>query len=242
MASSLLCTTSRYRRSSSRSWSVCCLKAQLSYPSHLLNPNQPLSASPPTPTTGLAFSESERDRLYLRGLLPPAVLTQEVQLERSILNIRSKESPLDKHNYLSSLQGRNERLFYRCVFVGYWWAEGWVDGGVWKRQAAGVAVQRWGASVISWACGGLRWTRCKACSRLGTCFTPYIESNVDQHTRKITATPIMPVHVPCSWPGSTHQPPLSTRIPMTQSFTPLSLSHPRPPPPPLLLQCADGAL
>jgi malate dehydrogenase (oxaloacetate-decarboxylating)(NADP+) len=62
---------------------------------------------------GLAFSESERDRLYLRGLLPPAVLTQEVQLERSILNIRSKPSPLEKHSYLSSLQGRNERLFYR---------------------------------------------------------------------------------------------------------------------------------
>jgi hypothetical protein len=37
---------------------------------------------------GLAFSEAERDRLYLRGLLPPAVLTQEVQIERCILNIR----------------------------------------------------------------------------------------------------------------------------------------------------------
>eukprot|EP00775_Hariotina_reticulata_P006129 gene6129-6368_t len=64
---------------------------------------------------GLAFSESERDRLYLRGLLPPAVLSQEVQLERSILNIRSKADPLDKHAYLSSLQGRNERLFYRVL-------------------------------------------------------------------------------------------------------------------------------
>lgn len=62
---------------------------------------------------GLAFSEAERDRLYLRGLLPPAVLSQEVQLERAILNIRSKEDPLDKYSYLQSLQGRNERLFYR---------------------------------------------------------------------------------------------------------------------------------
>jgi hypothetical protein len=62
---------------------------------------------------GLAFSESERDRLYLRGLLPPAVLSQEVQLERAILNIRSKDNPLDKYTYMSSLQGRNERLFYR---------------------------------------------------------------------------------------------------------------------------------
>jgi len=67
---------------------------------------------------GLAFSEAERDRLYLRGLLPPAVLSQEVQLERAILNIRSKEDPLDKYSYLQSLQGRNERLFYRCGGAG----------------------------------------------------------------------------------------------------------------------------
>ncbi|KAF6265971.1 hypothetical protein COO60DRAFT_1477166 [Scenedesmus sp. NREL 46B-D3] len=53
---------------------------------------------------GLAFSESERDRL-----------TYEVQLERAILNIRSKDDPLDKYTYLSSLQGRNERLFYRVL-------------------------------------------------------------------------------------------------------------------------------
>lgn len=52
-------------------------------------------------------------RLYLRGLLPPAVLSQEVQLERCILNIRSKPDMLDRYNYMSSLQGRNERLFYR---------------------------------------------------------------------------------------------------------------------------------
>lgn len=64
---------------------------------------------------GLAFSEAERDRLYLRGLLPPAVLSQEVQLERAVLNIRSKESDLDKYTYMSSLHERNERLFYRVL-------------------------------------------------------------------------------------------------------------------------------
>ncbi|KAI8472774.1 MAG: NADP-dependent malic enzyme [Monoraphidium minutum] len=64
---------------------------------------------------GLAFSEAERDRLYLRGLLPPAVLSQEVQLERAILNIRSKDTALDKYSYLQSLQNRNERLFYRVL-------------------------------------------------------------------------------------------------------------------------------
>ena len=40
---------------------------------------------------GLAFSDEERERLYLRGLLPPAVLSQEVQAERVMINIRSKQ-------------------------------------------------------------------------------------------------------------------------------------------------------
>ncbi|EFN58521.1 hypothetical protein CHLNCDRAFT_140591 [Chlorella variabilis] len=61
---------------------------------------------------GLAFSQLERDRLYLRGLLPPAVLSQEVQAERVMTNIRSKGTEVDKHTYLMSLQERNERLFY----------------------------------------------------------------------------------------------------------------------------------
>jgi hypothetical protein len=50
------------------------------------------STAPSTPALlqGLAFSDAERDRLYLRGLLPPVTLSQEVQLERCIINIRSK--------------------------------------------------------------------------------------------------------------------------------------------------------
>lgn len=52
----------------------------------------------------MAFSEEERERLYLRGLLPPAVLSQEVQAERALINIRSKPNDLEKHTYLSSLQ------------------------------------------------------------------------------------------------------------------------------------------
>lgn len=61
---------------------------------------------------GMAFTEAERDRLHLRGLLPPAVLSQEVQAERVMMNLRNKANDLEKHTYLSSLQERNERLFY----------------------------------------------------------------------------------------------------------------------------------
>lgn len=57
---------------------------------------------------GLAFSEDERDQLYLRGLLPPAVLSQELQVERVMINVRSKANDLersvlrftDTHRYL----------------------------------------------------------------------------------------------------------------------------------------------
>ena len=41
---------------------------------------------------GLAFTERERDRLYLRGLLPPAVLTQDVQAERVLTNLNNMSS------------------------------------------------------------------------------------------------------------------------------------------------------
>lgn len=72
---------------------------------------------------GLAFSEEERGRLYLRGLLPPAVLSQEVQAERCMINIRSKSSDLERHSYLTSLQvfpitllaGCSEVLHTHCI-------------------------------------------------------------------------------------------------------------------------------
>lgn len=64
---------------------------------------------------GLAFSDHERDRLYLRGLLPPAVLSQSVQAERVLLNIRGMSSTEQKVVYLMSLQERNERLFFHVL-------------------------------------------------------------------------------------------------------------------------------
>jgi hypothetical protein len=62
---------------------------------------------------GMAFTDSERDALHIRGMLPHAVLSQEVQVERTLNRIRTLPSDLERHNYLLSLQERNEHLFFR---------------------------------------------------------------------------------------------------------------------------------
>ena len=64
---------------------------------------------------GTAFTESERDSLGLRGLLPHRVFTQAEQEDRALANLRLLASPLDKYLHLVALLDRNERLFYRTV-------------------------------------------------------------------------------------------------------------------------------
>jgi hypothetical protein len=68
---------------------------------------------------GTAFSESERERLHLRGLLPPRVQTMEMQLERNSIYLSQalqndeEAIQLQKYRDLGALQDRNEHLFYR---------------------------------------------------------------------------------------------------------------------------------
>ena len=64
---------------------------------------------------GTAFIERERDVLGLRGLLPPRVFTIEEQLGRVYGNYRRKTDALEKYIFLTTLQNRNETLFYRLV-------------------------------------------------------------------------------------------------------------------------------
>lgn len=64
---------------------------------------------------GTAFTERERDALGLRGLLPPRVFTLEEQVRRVLGNLRRKDSPLEKFIFLTTLQNRNETLFYRLL-------------------------------------------------------------------------------------------------------------------------------
>jgi malate dehydrogenase (oxaloacetate-decarboxylating)(NADP+) len=69
----------------------------------------------PALNKGTAFTEDERDRLGLRGLLPPRVLARDQQLQKVLESFQNKSSDLEKYIYLISLQDRNERLFYQLV-------------------------------------------------------------------------------------------------------------------------------
>ncbi|MCZ6861939.1 MAG: oxaloacetate-decarboxylating malate dehydrogenase, partial [Alphaproteobacteria bacterium] len=62
-----------------------------------------------------AFTDDERDRLKLRGLLPAAICPQPLQLERVMENIRRKNNEIEKYIFLAALQSRNERLFHRVL-------------------------------------------------------------------------------------------------------------------------------
>ncbi|XP_057969135.1 NADP-dependent malic enzyme [Malania oleifera] len=64
---------------------------------------------------GLAFTEKERDAHYLRGLLPPAVVTQPLQEKKLMHNLRGYQVPLQRYMALMDLMERNERLFYRLL-------------------------------------------------------------------------------------------------------------------------------
>jgi len=64
---------------------------------------------------GTAFTQKERARLGLRGLLPPHVHTQAEQMQRSLAHLRSLPTPLEKFINLNALHDRNEALFFRIV-------------------------------------------------------------------------------------------------------------------------------
>ncbi len=69
----------------------------------------------PVRNKGSAFTLEERNLLGLRGLLPPRVMDQDIQVRRVMDNVRGKTTDLERYIYLVSLQDRNETLFYRVV-------------------------------------------------------------------------------------------------------------------------------
>jgi malate dehydrogenase (oxaloacetate-decarboxylating)(NADP+) len=63
----------------------------------------------------IAFTRDEREQLGLRGLLPYVVATQEQMVQRVMELLRRQTEDIEKYMLLSSLQERNERLFYRVA-------------------------------------------------------------------------------------------------------------------------------
>jgi len=62
-----------------------------------------------------AFTREEREQYGLRGLLPYIVSDQQSQITRIMGNLRRKEYDIERYIFLSSLQERNERLFYQAA-------------------------------------------------------------------------------------------------------------------------------
>ncbi|HET6325187.1 MAG TPA: NAD-dependent malic enzyme [Planctomycetaceae bacterium] len=64
---------------------------------------------------GTGFTEEERSRLGLLGLLPPHIESLDEQAVRAYEAYRRKDDDLERHIYLRALQDTNEVLFYRLL-------------------------------------------------------------------------------------------------------------------------------
>ena len=64
---------------------------------------------------GTAFTEEERSKLGLHGLLPPYIESIEEQVARAYGAYKRKDDDLERNIYLRALQDTNEVLFYRLL-------------------------------------------------------------------------------------------------------------------------------
>ncbi|HJW29420.1 MAG TPA: NAD-dependent malic enzyme [Saprospiraceae bacterium] len=69
----------------------------------------------PAQNKSTAFTREEREAYGLRGLLPYIASDQETQINRIMGNLRRKEFDIERYIFLSALQDRNERLFYKTA-------------------------------------------------------------------------------------------------------------------------------
>jgi malate dehydrogenase (oxaloacetate-decarboxylating)(NADP+) len=69
----------------------------------------------PAGNKGTAFTEDERRRFGLEGLLPASAESLDRQVERVLGHLEAKPTDLERYVYLIGLSDRNETLFYRTV-------------------------------------------------------------------------------------------------------------------------------
>src|SRR6185503_5401280 len=65
----------------------------------------------------ITFRPEERDRLGLTGLLPYSVATPRQMVERVIANLERLPRDIDRYTLLSSLQERNQQLFFQTLIA-----------------------------------------------------------------------------------------------------------------------------
>ncbi len=69
----------------------------------------------PSLNKSTAFTESEKEALGLVGLVPDVTETEDLQLQRVMLQLAEKPTDLERYIYLLNLLDHNETLFYRTV-------------------------------------------------------------------------------------------------------------------------------
>jgi malate dehydrogenase (oxaloacetate-decarboxylating)(NADP+) len=69
----------------------------------------------PTLNKSTAFTEAEKQQLGLVGLVPDVTETEELQLQRVMVQFAQKPTDLERYIYLVNLLDHNETLFYRAV-------------------------------------------------------------------------------------------------------------------------------
>ncbi len=75
----------------------------------------PALLTTPLLNKGSAFTQEERARFNLTGLLHPRYETIAEQAERCYRQYLSCDTPMNRHIYLRAIQDKNETLFYRLV-------------------------------------------------------------------------------------------------------------------------------
>jgi len=69
----------------------------------------------PSLNKSTAFTEAEKQAFGLVGLVPDVTETPELQLQRVTMQLRKKDTDLDRYIYLMNLLDHNETLFYATV-------------------------------------------------------------------------------------------------------------------------------